>query len=71
MFKELELKKDPYVVELDQRGLFYIHVHIVFISLLYTIMLFVHLSVKGAVFNIYFYILYFKRTVGYLFLTLF
>ena len=33
MFKELELKKDPYVVELDQRGLFYIHVHIVFITL--------------------------------------
>ena len=52
MFKELELKKDPYVVELDQRGLFYIHVHIVFISLPYATMLSVYLSVKGVVFSI-------------------
>ena len=29
MFKELELKKEPYVVELDQRGLFYIRFHTV------------------------------------------
>ena len=25
MFKELELKKEPYVVELDQRGLLCVH----------------------------------------------
>ncbi|KAL5199831.1 hypothetical protein ABZP36_021034 [Zizania latifolia] len=32
VFKELELKKEPYVVELDQRGLFYIHFHIAYVS---------------------------------------
>jgi hypothetical protein len=68
VFKELELKKEPYVVELDQRGLFYIHVHIVFISLPYVTMISVYPSVKCVVFSIYCYMLYFDRTVGYIFL---
>ena len=46
MFKELELKKDPYVVELDQRGTS------ILTSYLYAIMLFVYLSVKDVAFNI-------------------
>ena len=28
IFKELQLKKEPYVVELDRRGLLYIHFRI-------------------------------------------
>jgi hypothetical protein len=47
VFKELELKKEPYVVELDQRGLFYSHVHIVYISLPYVTTISVYPSVKG------------------------